>query len=111
MESLLRRAAALAAGVDGVFRVAVVPSVEPGPDELRLLADYAALTEQLGGEFVVLAGPSPAAALAGYASQQKVTQLVLARTRSNQAGRYPVLRELVRLARGVELHVLPAEPD
>jgi two-component system sensor histidine kinase KdpD len=111
MESLLRRAAALAAGVDGVFRVAVVPSVEPGPDERKLLADYAALTEQLGGEFVALAGPSPAAALAGYASQQKVTQLVLARTRSNQAGRYPVLRELVRLARGVELHVLPAEPD
>jgi two-component system sensor histidine kinase KdpD len=111
MESLLRRAAALAAGVDGVFRVAVVPSAEPGPDESTLLAKYAALTEQLGGEFVALAGASPAAALADYASQQKVTQLVLARTRSNQHGRYPVLRELVRLARGVELHVLPAEAD
>jgi two-component system sensor histidine kinase KdpD len=111
MESLLRRAAALAAGVDGVFRVAVVPAAEPGPGESQLLAEYAALTEQLGGEFVALAGPSPAAALAEYASRQKVTQLVLARTRSNQPGRYPVLRELVRLARGVELHVLPAEPD
>ncbi len=111
MESLLRRAAALAAGVDGVFRVAVVPSAQPGPDESRLLAEYAALTEQLGGQFVTLAGPSPAAALAEYASEQKVTQLVLARTQSNQPGRYPVLRELVRVARGVELHVLPAEPD
>jgi NitT/TauT family transport system ATP-binding protein len=111
MESLLRRAAALAAGVDGVFRVAVVPAGQPGPDESRLLAEYAALTEQLGGEFVTLAGPSPAAALAEYATEQKVTQLVLARSQSNQAGRYPVLRELVRVARGVELHVLPAEPD
>jgi NitT/TauT family transport system ATP-binding protein len=111
MESLLRRAAALAAGVDGVFRVAVVPSAQPGHEESQLLAEYAALTEQLGGEFVTLAGPSPAAALAEYASEQKVTQLVLARTQSNQPGRYPVLRELVRMARGVELHVLPAEPD
>jgi NitT/TauT family transport system ATP-binding protein len=111
MESLLRRAAALAAGVDGVFRVAVVPSAQPGPDEMQLLAEYAALTGQLGGEFVTLVGPSPAAALAEYATKQKVTQLVLARTQSNQPGRYPVLRELVRAARGVELHVLPAEPD
>jgi len=111
MESLLRRAAALAAGVDGVFRVAVVPPGQPGLDESRLLAEYAALTEQLGGEFVTLAGPSPAAALAEYATEQKVTQLVLARSQSNQPGRYPVLRELVRVARGVELHVLPAEPD
>jgi NitT/TauT family transport system ATP-binding protein len=112
MESLLRRSAALAAGMDGLFRVAVVPSAQPRPDETRLLAEYAALTEQLGGEFVTLAGPSPAAALAEYASQQKVTQLVLARTQSDQpGGRYPVLRELVRVARGVELHVLPAEPD
>ncbi len=111
MESLLRRAAALAAGVDGVFRVAVVPSAQRGPEESRLLAEYAALTEQLGGEFVTLGGPSPAAALAEYATEQKVTQLVLARTQSSQPGRYPVLRELVRVARGVELHVLPAEPD
>ncbi len=111
MESLLRRSAALAAGVDGVFRVAVVPSPEPAPGERQLLAEYAALTEQLGGEFVALAGSSPAAALAEYASQQKVTQLVLARTKSAQIGRYPVLRELVRVARGVELHVLPAESD
>ena len=111
MESLLRRAAALAAGVDGVFRVAVVPSAQPGPEEGELLAEYAALTEQLGGEFVTLAGPSPAAALAAYATEQKVTQLVLARTHADQPGRYPVLRELVRVARGVELHVLPAESD
>jgi two-component system sensor histidine kinase KdpD len=111
MESLLRRAAALAAGVDGVFRVAMVRTVQPGADERRLLAEYAALTEQLGGEFVTLQGASPAAALADYAKKHKVTQLMLARAQPAQSGRYPVLRELVRLARGVELHVLPASPD
>ncbi|MGB6457658.1 MAG: hypothetical protein WBH47_24560, partial [Streptosporangiaceae bacterium] len=90
---------------------------QPGPEEGRLLAQYAALTEQLGGEFVVLAalpsaavlgGPSAAAALADYASEQQVTEILLARAQHSPAGRYPVLRELARLARDAELHVLPA---
>ncbi len=111
MEPLIRRAAALAAGVDGLLRVAAVRSPQPGADEERLLAGYAALTEQLGGEFAVLAGPSAAAALAEYASQQRVTKLVLARVPESRAGRFPVLRDLARIARDVELHVLPARQD
>jgi K+-sensing histidine kinase KdpD len=106
MEPLIRRAAALAAGVDGQFRVATVRPSQPDAGADELLAEYAALTEQLGGEFVDLAGPSVAAALADYASRAQVTELVLER-RPNQAGRYPVLRELARLARDVELHVVP----
>ena len=109
MEPLIRRTAALAAGVGGEFRVATVRQVQadPGTDELR--AGYAALTEQLGGEFVDLTGPSVPAALAEYASREQVTELVLER-RPNQAGRYPVLRELARLAHDVELHVVPGGP-
>ena len=38
--------------------------------EDQLLAGYAALTEQLGGEFVALTGPAPAQALAEYAGQR-----------------------------------------
>jgi two-component system sensor histidine kinase KdpD len=109
MEPLIRRAAALAAGVDGAFQVATVRSAQPDAGADQLMAGYAALTEQLGGEFAVLAGPSVAAALADYASRVAVTELVLER-RPNQAGRYPVLRELARLARGVELHVVPGGP-
>jgi len=109
MEQLIRRSAALAAGVDGLFRVAAVRLPQPGPDEERLLAGYAALTEQLGGEFAVLAGPSPAMALAEYARQQQATELVLTRAQPRPTGRYPVLRELARLARDVELHVLPVD--
>jgi two-component system sensor histidine kinase KdpD len=106
MEPLIRRAAALAAGVDGQFRVATVRSAQPDAMAGQLLAEYAALTEQLGGEFVALDGPSAAAALADYASREQVTELVLER-KPNQAGRYPVLRELARLARDLELHVVP----
>jgi two-component system, OmpR family, sensor histidine kinase KdpD len=117
MEPLIRRAAAEAAGVDGLLRVAAVRSSQPGPSEDRLLAHYSALTEQLGGEFAaltalpsagVLAGRSAAAALAEYASRQGATQLMLARMQPSPARRYPVLRELARMARDAELHVLPA---
>jgi NitT/TauT family transport system ATP-binding protein len=108
MELLLRRSAALAAQVDGLFAAATV-RLAPSQDEDALLARYEALTAQLGGDFVVLAGASPAAALALQARQQQVTEMVLSRAAPNPAGRYPVLRELTRIARDVELHVLPAE--
>jgi NitT/TauT family transport system ATP-binding protein len=109
MEVLLRRSAALAAQVDGVFGAAAVRLAQPGPDEDALLAGYAALTAQLGGQLVLLAGSSVAGVLAEYARAQRVTEIVLTRASPNPAGRYPVLRELARLARDVELHVLPAE--
>jgi len=107
MEPLIRRAAALAAHVDGIFRVATVGPHSPATNQL--VDGYAALTEQLGGEFVPLAGPSPAGAIAAFAAQQGVTELVLTRAQQNPAGRYPVLRELARLVRNAELYVLPAE--
>ncbi len=118
MEALIRRAAAQAAGVDGVFRVATVRTAQPDAGEDGVVSEYGRLTEQLGGEFVVLTAassaasrgaPSTAGALAEFAAQNKVTQLVLARAKPSPAGRYPVLRELVRQARDVELHVLPVE--
>ncbi|HXW88447.1 MAG TPA: AAA-associated domain-containing protein, partial [Streptosporangiaceae bacterium] len=112
MEALIRRAAAQAAGVDGVFRVAVVRTSQPDAREDGVVGEYGTLTEQLGGEFVVLtaaSSASTAAALAEFAARNKVTQLVLARAKPNPAGRYPVLRELVRQARDVELQVLPVE--
>jgi two-component system, OmpR family, sensor histidine kinase KdpD len=105
MEPLIRRSAALAAQVDGLFRVAVVRL--GWTEEDRLIAAYAAMTEQLGGEFITLSAPSPAVALAQYARERQVTELVLSRTLP--AGRYPVLRELVRLVHDAELHVLPAD--
>ncbi|MGO8959328.1 MAG: AAA-associated domain-containing protein [Streptosporangiaceae bacterium] len=110
MEPLIRRSAALAAQVDGVFRTVTVRPSQSGGESEPLLAGYAALTEQLGGEFVLLAAPAPAQALAEFAAQAEVTELVLARNRQpSPAGRYPVLRELAKAARDVELHVLPAE--
>jgi K+-sensing histidine kinase KdpD len=111
MEPLIRRSAALAAQVSGEFRVAAVRQSQPGTPEDVLLADYAALTEQLGGEFVALTAAAPAAALADYARDRDATELVLARTHPSPGGRHPVLRDLAKLASDVELHVLPAEHE
>jgi len=107
MEPLIRWSAALAARLAGEFRVAVVAPAPPGADLEQLLAGYAALTAQLGGEFAALRG-APAATLAAFAHEHHVTELVLAR--QAQGHRHAVLRELVRQAGDIEVHVLPAGP-
>jgi NitT/TauT family transport system ATP-binding protein len=106
MEPLIRRAAALAAHLAGEFLVAIVPAAPLPPDLERLVASYATLTSQLGGQFVTLQGV-PAAALAAFARQHRVTEILLARHAGGHAGRHPVLRELASRARGIEVHVLP----
>jgi two-component system, OmpR family, sensor histidine kinase KdpD len=108
MEPLLRRSAALAAEVDGRFAAAVVRDSEPGGQEEALLEAYAALTAQLGGELSELTGASPAIVLAEFAERERVTEMILGRF-PNLGGRCPVLRELVRVARDTEMHVLPAD--
>jgi K+-sensing histidine kinase KdpD len=95
--------------VDGAFSAAVVRSAQPTADEERLVGAYAALTAQLGGELAVLSSAAPAQALAELAHLRDVTEMVLARSTTSSAGRYPLLRDLVRVARDVELHVLPVE--
>jgi NitT/TauT family transport system ATP-binding protein len=104
MEDLIRRAAALAAQVDGQFLAAVVlPEGEGG----ALVAGYAELAAQLGGELAVLAGTSPPAALAAYARHHRVSEMVLARSAAGRPGRFPVLRELAAAPADLELHILP----
>jgi NitT/TauT family transport system ATP-binding protein len=108
-EPLIRHAAAMAAQMAGHLLVAVVvPSPSPSPDGLdQLLAGYAALAAQLGGEFSRLDGP-PAGALARFARQYQVTEMVLARDQGTQPTRYRVLRDLARGTTAAELYVLPA---
>ncbi|HEY1917257.1 MAG TPA: AAA-associated domain-containing protein [Streptosporangiaceae bacterium] len=106
MEPLIRRSAALAAQLDGEFLVAVVAPAEEAAGLAEIVAGYRELTGQLGGELSVLAG-NPATALAAFAHEHRVTELVLARDAA-AAGRYRVLRELARGPGEAELHLLPA---
>ena len=106
MEPLIRRSAALAAQLAGDFVVAVVTPGPAAADLDQVLARYAALTSQLGGQFTALQG-RPADALAKFAHQHHVTEIVLARNPS--ASRHRVLNELTHKAGDAEVHVLPAQ--
>jgi K+-sensing histidine kinase KdpD len=104
LEPLIRRGAALAAQVAGDFLVGVVQPPELADRLKQVLAGYAALTEQLGGQFTLLQG-APATALADFARKRHVTELLLPRV--GGASRHHMLRELVSRAGQAEVHLLP----
>jgi hypothetical protein len=85
----------------------VVPT-PPAPGPEALLAGYARLAEQLGGQFLVRRG-APAATLTALADEHQVTEMLLARRTPVRAGHHPVLRELARAPGGAEVHVLRSE--
>jgi two-component system sensor histidine kinase KdpD len=109
MERLLRAAAALAGRIDADFTAATVRSQPRSDGEKQLLGRYAALSHQLGGEFVTLRGASVAAALAGYARESLVTEMVVSRGRPARPWRRGVLRALIRLVKDVDVHVLAGD--
>jgi NitT/TauT family transport system ATP-binding protein len=106
MEPLIRRSAALAAQLAGDFLVAVVTPGPASADLDQVLAGYAALASQLGGQLTALQG-SPADALAKFAHRHQVTEMVLARDPG--ASRHRLLNELIHVAGDAEVHVLPAQ--
>jgi hypothetical protein len=98
-------------GGDGSGGVRQFRWFTPAPSSADLdpvLAGYAALAAQLGGQFTALQG-SPADALAEFAHQHQVTEMVLARAPGPRAGRHRVLTELARHAGDAGVHVLPAQ--
>jgi K+-sensing histidine kinase KdpD len=107
MEPLIRRSAARAAQLAGDFLIAVVTPAPPSPGLAPVMAGYAALTTQLGGQFATLQG-RPADALARFARQRQVTEILLARGPARD-GRHRLLSELARKAGDAEVHVLPAQ--
>ncbi len=108
MERVIRVAAALADRVDGDFTAATVRTRSRSGEEKQVLGGYAALAHQLGGELVTLHGPSVAAALAAYARQALVTEMVVSRGRRSRPWRRSALRDLIRLAKDVDVHVIAA---
>jgi len=80
-------------------------AVPASADLDQVLAGYAALAAQLGGQLTALQG-SPADALAKFAHRHQVTEIVLARNPG--ASRHRLLNELTHRAGDAEVHVLPA---
>ncbi|MGD0379537.1 MAG: AAA-associated domain-containing protein [Acidimicrobiales bacterium] len=109
MERLIRRGAGLAASLDTDFRAVTVHTHEDSADEEAMLGRYSELTRQLGGQVVSLDGPDVAPALARYARENLVTELLA--TRGSRGGKRAgaTLRELTRTVSDVDIHILSAE--
>ncbi len=106
MERLIRRAAGLAASLDTDFRSVTVRTGDSASTEVA--GRYAALTTQLGGQVVTLADPAIAPALARYARENLVTELLI--TRESRGGKRAgaTVRELIRTHSEVDIHILSA---
>jgi two-component system, OmpR family, sensor histidine kinase KdpD len=108
MEGLIRLAAKLAERLDAEFKAATVRTRPRSDEEKALLGGYAALTHQLDGEFVTLRETSVPAALAEYARQNLVTEMVVTRGRPNRRFRRNDLRALIRMVKGIDVHIIAA---
>jgi K+-sensing histidine kinase KdpD len=106
-ESLISSAARFAARRDDVLTAISVRSRHRTDQEKRVLGAYAALTHQLGGEFVTVDGSDVAATIAAYARGHRITEIVLMRTPGRRQSR--TLRRLIRLLVDVDVHILASD--
>jgi K+-sensing histidine kinase KdpD len=67
---------------------------------------YAALTHQLGGEFVHLHGRSVARTLVDYVHDSLATELILGHRRRNRWMPGDTTSQVIRRLSGVDVHVL-----
>jgi K+-sensing histidine kinase KdpD len=107
LESLISVAGRFAARRDDVLTALSVRSSHRTDEEKRLLGSYAALTHQLGGEFVTVDGSDIAATIAAYARDHRITEIVLMRTPGRRQSR--TLRRLIRLLVDVDVHILASD--
>jgi two-component system sensor histidine kinase KdpD len=110
LEARIRRAHAYAAAQDAKFSVVSVRTRQLSNEEKEWMGGYAALTHQLGGEYVHLHGRSVAPALVDYIHQSLATEVILGHRRSGRWLPGNTTSEVIRRLTGVDVHILRAEP-
>ena len=110
LEGRIRRAAAYAQVQDAKFSVVSVRTRPLSSEQKQWMGAYAALTHQLGGEFVHLHGRSAAATLVDYVHQSLATEVVLGHRRRNRWMPGDTTSEVIRRLSGVDVHILRAVP-
>ena len=78
------------------------------------MGGYAALTHQLGGEFVHLHGSSVASALVEYIRDSLATEVILGHRRRSRWLPADTTSEVIRRLSGVDVHILKGpspQPD
>src|SRR6202163_3457207 len=109
LESRIRRAHAYAAAQDAKFAVVSVRTRQLTDEEKGWMGSYAALTHQLGGEYVHLHGRSVALALIEYIHQSLATEVILGHRRRARWLPGDTTSEVIRRLSGVDVHILRAE--
>lgn len=110
LEDRIRDVARHAEHHDAKFSVVTVRTREMSEKEKELLGSYAALTHQLGGDFVRLEGRKVAETLAHYVKESQATEVVIGHRRRSRWLPWDTTTELIRLLSGVDVHILRARP-
>jgi two-component system sensor histidine kinase KdpD len=111
LESRIRRAGEYAHAQDAKFSVVSVRTRRLSDMEKELMGGYAALTHQLGGEFVHLHGRSVAGAIVDYVQESLATEVMIGHRRRTRWLPGDTTSEVVRRLSGVDVHILRAVPD
>jgi len=109
LESRIRRTAAYAQIQDAKLAVVSVRTRSMTDAQKEWMGAYAALTHQLGGEFVHLHGKSVARELVDYVHKSLATELILGHRRRNRWMPGDTTSEIIRRLSGVDVHVLRQE--
>jgi two-component system sensor histidine kinase KdpD len=109
LENRIRRTAAYAQLQDAKFSVVSVRARGLTAEQREWMGAYAALTHQLGGEFVHLHGRSVARTLIDYVHESLATELILGHRRRNRWMPGDTTSEVIRRLSGVDVHVLRVE--
>lgn len=109
LERRIRRAHAYAAAQDAKFAVVSVRTRQLTDEEKAWMGGYAALTHQLGGEYVHLHGRSVAAALVDHIHESLATEVILGHRRRSRWLPGDTTSEVIRRLSGVDVHILRAE--
>jgi two-component system sensor histidine kinase KdpD len=111
LENRIRRSAAYAQIQDAKFSVVSVRTRSLSDEQKGWMGAYAALTHQLGGEFVHLHGRSVARTLVDYVHQSLATEVILGHRRRNRWTPGDTTSEVIRHLSGVDVHVLRSESE
>jgi two-component system sensor histidine kinase KdpD len=110
LEARIRRTHAYAAVQDAKFSVVSVRTTRLTDEEKEWMGGYAALTHQLGGEYVHLHGRSVAPALVDYIHESLATEVILGHRRRARWLPGNTTTEVIRKLSGVDVHILRAQP-
>jgi len=109
LDDRIRRSAAYALVQDAKFSVVSVRTRNLSDEQKEWMGAYAALTHQLGGDFVHLHGRTVADALVAYVHQSLATEVILGHRRRNRWIPGDTTSEVIRRLSGVDVHVLRSE--